>query len=410
MKMTLTNMLILFTSCAGVYAQVAPAATGPGAPSISGNLHYTLRYSQTAEFGSSVGDWQTTSASASADYANGKERLPFAMNYSGGYTWTITGPSYATGLFQVLSLSQGFIWRKWSVTFSDDASYRPQAPTTGFSGIPGIGEPIGEPVPSPPSGQSILTLNTHVVNNLANGEFEHNLNYALILSAGGGGNLLRYPDGNGLDTNTLMANAGLVWRFNARNSVSGRYMFSQFSYPDHNFSFVSNSPMFGFTREWNRRITTDVSAGPQWTSSSDSATVPSSLGVAVNAAIDYQSRFTGASLTYNRETNGGGGYLFGSESDAAHVGCSRNFGKNLTIGLDGSYMRTSGLLNNGVTNAKYGGAQATRRLGRYLTVYANYTATAQSTSSLFPANTLSGLMQVVGFGIGYSSRETHLKQ
>ena len=74
-------------------------------------------------------------------------------------------------------------------------------------------------------------------------------------------------------------------------------------------------------------------------------------------------------------------------------------------------MRTSGLGNQGgVTNAKFGGAQATRRLGRYLTAFANYTATDQSTSSLLPANTLSGLQQVVGFGIGYSPRETRLKQ
>ncbi len=116
------------------------------------------------------------------------------------------------------------------------------------------------------------------------------------------------------------------------------------------------------------------------------------------------------SLSYFRGTNGGGGYLFGSESDAVRANFSRDFGRTLTIGFDGSYMRTSGLLNNGVTIAKFGGAQATRRLGRYLTVFANYTATAQSSSSVLPANTLSGLMQVVAFGIGYSSRETHLRQ
>jgi hypothetical protein len=80
----------------------------------------------------------------------------------------------------------------------------------------------------------------------------------------------------------------------------------------------------------------------------------------------------------------------------------------MTFGLEGSYNRTSGLMNNGVTNAKYGGAEATRRLGRYFTVFANYTAIDQSSSSPLPTNVLTHLWQVIGFGVGYSPRKTRL--
>ena len=73
-------------------------------------------------------------------------------------------------------------------------------------------------------------------------------------------------------------------------------------------------------------------------------------------------------------------------------------------------MRTSGLINNGVNKLRVGGAQATRRLGRHFRAFANYTAIDQSSSSALPANTLSELVQVIGFGIGYSPRETHLRQ
>jgi hypothetical protein len=64
----------------------------------------------------------------------------------------------------------------------------------------------------------------------------------------------------------------------------------------------------------------------------------------------------------------------------------------------------------GVTNGVYGGAAATRRLGRYITIFANYTATEQSSSSALPTNAISGLSQVIGFGIGYSPREMHLRK
>lgn len=409
MRMARKLLAILFTCCAAADSQVVPSATGPGGPLINGNLHYTFRYSQLAEFGSGIGDWQTANASADVDYANDKERHPFSLNYTGGYTWTIAGPSYTTGMFQRLLLSQGLAWRKWSATMSDDVSYSPQAPTTGFSGIPGIGEPIGGSNPLPPSSQSILTVNTHVVDNIANIKFEERLNYATTLSAGGSSELRRYPDINGLDVDTLQANGTIARRLNARNSLTGNYEFSHFAYPDYRFTFTSNSALFGFTREWNRKITTDISAGPQWINSSNSGTMPPSTNVTVNANASYQFRMNSAGLTYLRTSNDGAGYLFGARFDTVSANFSRDIGRKLTVGLEASYRRTAGLQNNGVTNSKYGGGQVTRRLGRYFTAFANYTAMDQSSSSTLSTNSLNGLMQVVSFGVGYSPREMHLR-
>lgn len=404
MKTTLTLLAFLFTVCAAANAQVVPAGTAGAA-----TLNYSLRYSQTADFyGNGLGNQQRAVASGDLNYMNGSERLPFAVDYGGGYIWTIAGPSYDTGLFQRLLLSQGIVWRKWKATVSDDVNYTPQAPTTCFSGIPGIGEPIGGCGTTPPSDQSILTLNTHTVNNIASGNVGHPLNYATTLSAGVSSELRRYPDGNGLDINQLMANAELTRRLNARNALTGTYMFSQYSYPDSGFSFQVNSGLFGFKRLWNAKINSEIAAGPEWKSSSNSAVVPSSTTVAANASVMYQYRFVTASLTYIRAANNGGGYLFGAESDSVSAKYTREFGRKLTIGLTGDYRRTSGLIHNGVTNAKFGSAQATRLFGRHFTAFANYTATDQSSSSALPTNTLSTLQQVIGFGVTYSPRETHL--
>jgi hypothetical protein len=403
MKETLTLLALLFTVGAAAHAQVAPAATMGAA-----GLTYTFRYSELAAFGGSYGDRQTITPSASVAYANGEERHPFDLRYSGGYTWSIAGESYGTGFFQRLLLSQGFIWHRSNLMVSDGVRYTPQAPITGFSGIPGIGEPIGEPNPSPPSSQSILTVNTHVVNNNANGEFDRVLSASTSLSAGVGSDILRYPDGNGLETDALMANAALTWRQNARNSLSGTYSFSRYSYPGYSVTFMSNTALFGYARVWNRRITTSAGGGPEWISSTDTSVVPNSTRLSANAAIDYTFRFGTAGLRYTRGSIGGAGYLLGAESDSVTADFSRELGRTVTLGVTGAYRRTSGLNNNGVTNSKDAGAQATWRLGRCLTAFAGYTAVQQSSSSALRSTALSGLENMINFGIGYSPRGTRL--
>src|SRR6476620_7174320 len=53
-------VVILFIPLAMVPAQVAPAATAPGGLLAAGNFHYAFRYSQGAQFGSDMGEWQTS--------------------------------------------------------------------------------------------------------------------------------------------------------------------------------------------------------------------------------------------------------------------------------------------------------------------------------------------------------------
>jgi hypothetical protein len=113
---------------------------------------------------------------------------------------------------------------------------------------------------------------------------------------------------------------------------------------------------------------------------------------------------------YSHGTTGGSGYMLGAESDIAMAGFTRSFGKNLNVGVTGSYMRTAGLENSGATSGEYGGAQVTRMLGRYFNVFASYTAADQSSSLLNAPNVLNGLWQTIGFGIGYSPREIRLKK
>jgi len=121
-----------------------------------------------------------------------------------------------------------------------------------------------------------------------------------------------------------------------------------------------------------------------------------------------------ASLGYSQAASGGAGVTteVGAHNQDAYAGLTRQQGKNLSISVTGAYMRTQGLqqTQTGVTNGMYGGVSAIQRWGRYIVVFANYTATQQSSNSTLPSNAISGLSQVIGFGLGYSPREKRFKK
>ena len=118
MKNTLKLVATLFTACAAAHAQVVPQAlAGPA------NMQWAFRYSQSGVFVSgNQTSWQAN-ASAEVDYANGVKRFPFNLNYGGGYAGTLAGPSYATGVFQHVLISQGYIGKRWNLLASDNVFY-----------------------------------------------------------------------------------------------------------------------------------------------------------------------------------------------------------------------------------------------------------------------------------------------
>lgn len=414
MKKLLKIAGILLVASASMRAQVVPTATGPGGLPLHGNLQLTFRYAQNAQIGGIYGNWQTSSPSAELSYSNANKRYPFSANYSGGYTFTLAGPSYSTGVFQRLQLVQSIQGKKWSAVLGDDVSYLPQAPTLGFSGVPGTGEPIGGSGTGTSPQQSVLTLNTHVVFNNASVEVEDKSSRALSVKFGGSDNLLRYQNNDGINTDGEGANAGVAWRLNARNSITADYTFAGFSYPDYNENFSTDTGMGGYRRNWTRNLTTQISAGPEWISaltvptetSSGPASVttssPAKLTVAANASLSYQLRDNNATVFFTRSTNGGGGYVFGGEIDSVTGSYTRSFHKDLTVGLNFGYMRTSELAASSTINSTYGGAQVTRQLGRYVSLFGSYSALNQSSDASLPSNTLNGLLHIISFGVGYN--------
>ena len=390
---TLISVLLL---CPVVYTQAAPSATAGKA-----KLSYSVRYSQTGESGESLGNWHTASPSASLDYSTGRGKFPFSTEYAGGYTWTLTGPSYTSGLFQRLLISQELALGKWNVALSDDVSYRPQAPTTGFSGIPGTGEPLGGVSDLPPS-QGILTVNTHALENRAQGELGYLLSHQAIVNIELGHDYLHYPESDGIDSRAVTTSAGIDFRLDARNLLNTRYAFSRFSYPGYIFHIETNAATLGLTRSWTRSLRTRAAAGPEWLKGS-SGVLDLTTGLTATGALDYQRRRSSIGVAFSRGFNAGSGYMIGSLSNDLSAGLSRQFSRGFVFEVNSGFRRTSELAT-GAWNVSgaYGGVQASWRLGRNLDAFANYTASSQNSSTKVSSNILNQTIQTFSFGIGFT--------
>jgi hypothetical protein len=325
-------------------------------------------------------------------------------------------------------------------------SYTFATPTTGFTGVPGTGEPIGGSGSASSTDQTILALNTRTLDNMAAIGFGYRLGTAWSLNVGGSSGQLRFIDNTGQDTDTLSADGGITRTLDAHNSVSGQYSYSRYTYPASGLTSETNTAQFGFTRQWNRRFTTRAAVGPLWFStsgiaSSGSTAMTNTTMLSMDASTSYMMRKGSVSVSYLHGSNAGAGYMLGAKSDSVNGSFTREFGRNLNVGVTGAYMRTSALIGatyeyacskdnviyiclvplalTPVTDAKYGGVQATRKLGRYVNVFANYTAmdqsstlrsTSQNSTSSYNTNILNGLNQSISFGIGYSPREVHLRK
>ena len=373
----LASFVIAFC-CLGssALAQVSASATAQGVAPAQRGFQYAFRYSEGVQTRTAIDTIQTSNVSGSVAYANADKKMPFTMEYAGGYTWNLSGPDYQSGQFHRMDLTQGFVYRRWKFNLADDVAYLPQSPTTGFSGIPGIGEIIGAPNPNPSTSQTILTVNTHVLDNNAQGSLEHTLNYSTSLRIGGVSDVLHYPDGNGIDTRNTTAGLMFLRRLTGRTSIDGGYKFVQYEYPGTNLTIRTQTGLAELHHLFTRNLSVNLQGGPQWINSTVSSAVPAKLTYAANASMTYVKKRTSLGGSYIHDSNGGSGYLLGGIVDDAEGNFQHHFGQFMTLGITGGYDRTVALGNYERITGGFGAVQGTWQLGR-LILFANYTVRAK---------------------------------
>ena len=436
---TLISVLLLSMGASIAQGQALPTAEsslaptlGPNLPNLDGVFHYALSASEVIQFGY-YGSGETTNAtdlSGNAAYTSPNTTRPFSVLFAGGVILADQSGGGTTSFWNI-SASQGYVTRHWIFNISDSFSFLPQSPTTGLSGIAGVGDLGSTPIQGPGAGPigGIITTSGDRIGNAVSGSVERTLTRNTSISGSGTWGVLHYLDSDaGLDSSQVSGSVSLNQRIDARSSIGVGAVYSTYSYSGSGSGL--NTPDFQtrginvfYQRVLSRTLSFSASVGPQFVSSSNSALIPDSTDIAVNAGISYGYQNVHAGINYSRGVNNGSGVLPGSLTDSVVASAGRNFGRDWVVGLTAAYTHNAGLTQflNGTslvtTNATYdtvyGGAQVTRRITPHFSAYASYTAASQSNNNLVEPvtqNILDSTFQTFGFGVTFTPRSTNLGQ
>ena len=445
-RIAITTLLLVLPSIAegqAVPTAVTPISTiggSPIIPDLDGVLHYALSGSEIVQFGYYGNGQVTASTALSGDvaYTAKSTTRPFSLLFAGGVILP-NQSGQGTSTFVNVAASQGFTTRHWIFNVSDSFSFLPESPTTGLSGIPGVGDlgsiPLQGPVDGPAGG--ILTISGNRFQNTLSGGVERQISHATSVSGSGSWSVLHFLDSNlsFQDSTQVSGTAAINQRFDARSSGSIDAVYSIFTYsgqviingfvqPDIETRALNAS----YQRTVSRSLSVSVSAGPLWINSSNDLVIPPTLSLGASASLGYSRGFTNASVSYTRGVNAGSGVVTGALSDSVYASVGRTYGRNYVASLAVGYSHSSGLAQLATGNhptpleqtydTVFGSAQLRRGFGPHLSGYLSYTVQNQSGNvpagvSNFPigaANALNGTSQTVGIGITFTPRSTRLGQ
>jgi hypothetical protein len=425
MKTYLVAPVMLLALGSLAQAQDVPAAVvstpsfGFSLPSVEGTMTYSLSAADSIDTGYASGGFDsTTSLSGSLGYLSSSPDKPFSLVYSGGYLYS-TIPGYpASSTFQNLAASQVVTTKNWNFVVDDAVSYLPESPTTGLSGIPGVGDIGVDPIQigDEPT-QSIFTNYATRVGNGLNGGATRKIDASWSVNGSASWQILHFFGDEGIDSSTETGSAGPTYRIDARSSASANvvYTYTNDTYLGNSYPFESEGITLQYQRQISRFLTVNVTAGPQRTfgSGSTASLIPSQITVVGSAGLTYNRRSTTATLSYARATNSGSGVVYGALTDTVAGTVRRQFSRNWQGALTASYSKSTALAQivgfDQNYQATYGGGQVSRRLGRSFSGYFSYTAVTQTESNAGASQAaFSGLSQVFAFGVTYSPGAQHL--
>ena len=363
----------------------------PGAREVRNFFTWSASLQQGAQSGTPGvpgADWtdQTTTGLQLAFNRSGHTQ-DFSASYQGGsqFNGELTGnlqpgQKHVT-YFHQLELSDTLRFGRLELNVANHTQYTPQS-GFGFTGngVPGdfasSGTGMGASNPAIDPGlvpnDSINNGYTSRVSNTTALSATYRLTGKNVISGLASFGLIDFVDGGGIDGQQMMVQASFQHWLSRRTwiSVSGDH--SRFWYPEFDGVDVnSESGMVGITRQFSKRLTASVSAGPQ-VSHSDFLNFDR-LGYTVAADVAYGWRRNALTAAYNHGVSGGSGVLLGSTADTVTGSFRRQLHRVWNVGLNGGYARQTPLLATTTTvSAQFGGASVSRELTREASLSLGY--------------------------------------
>lgn len=381
-------------------------------PSKLGTMTYSLSASQQVETGyNGGGTYATTTGGGNFAYLSKSENKPFSLIYSGGLFYSSQRGASNFSTYQNIAASQVYRTRAWTFVGTDSFSYLPDSPTTGLSGIPGVGD-IGVPPVQGGIGpaQGILTQNATRIANGVQASATWEATPSLALEGSGTWSILHFTGDNpAANTDEISATLGPNYRIDARNSIGATAFYDRLTYPSTGSYLIETEGVTGnYSRAWTRRFSTSVSLGPARTHGFTITTIPTQWNLTGSASASYATRTTGFFAGYARSVNGGSGVIYGALSDTVSAGMSRPLNRDWIMALDLGYSHSRGLapIAGGYPayDSVFGAAQVSRRLTESLSVFGSYTGLSQSQSSQTsgPGFVFNGLTHIFSIGITFA--------
>jgi hypothetical protein len=410
---------VVSSAAAQAIPPVVQNSTGFNLPRFGGQVTYAITASQLLQFGYNGGNQNvySTNIGGNVGYLSNSERHPFSLIYSGGFLGSESSNLQPNTTYQDLAISQVLRNRHNTFIAADTVSYLPQSPVSGLSGIPGVGDLGISPVQvGGIATPGILTNEATRVTNIVSVTDSQDITGRTSIQGTGAFALERFlgnitPAGNNFfDNNSETASVGLNHKFTKKDTLGVSYVWERFTYLGSTYTFNANGVNLEYIHNFSPRMVLDASVGPQWNGSPLFTTT--SLNLAVAANLTYTAERSSMSVGYSRGTNNGSGIVQGALVDSVSVVGRHNFTRDLTGAVSASYSHSRSLDNLIFTpfniNSLIVGAQASRGIGRSLSVYGSYTLERQ-TSANYLANTIAfnGLEHIVGFGITYSPKSRH---
>jgi len=381
-------------------------------PSKVGTLSYSLSGSEqvgTGYYGS--GAYAGTALNGNLAYISKSENNPFSLVYSGGVFLSNATNAPTAQTYQNIAASQVFRTRSWVFVASDSFSYLPSAPTTGLSGVAGVGDVGVFPVQTGIGpDQSILTNSSSRISNGLSGSATWQMTPSWDLQGSATWQVLSFTGDNpGYNSDSVGATFGPNYRIDARNSIGASAYYSRNTYPgNEGYLIETEGVQANYSRAWTRRISTTFSAGPARTHGTSVAPIPSQWNATGSASVNYATRTTGLYASYARAVNGGSGVIFGALTDTVSVGMNRPLSRDWILGADVGYAHNVSLaIVDGAFptyDSVFGAAQVSRRLTNTLSMYASYTGISQSVTNqpVNQTNAFNGFNSIFSIGITFA--------
>lgn len=380
-------------------------------PTHLGTMSYSLTGSEMVGTGYGDGSFaSSTILSGNLAYLSSSENAPLSLVYSGGYVYTSVPGTPSSSTFQNLAASQVYKTKSWVFVGSDSVSYLPESPTTGLSGIAGVGDIGVYPVQTGLGpAQDILTNYSRRLGNGVQGSATWQTSPSLDFQGSTSWNILRFLDtSDALDLNEFDASFGPSYRVDARNQIGVSAYYSHITYPNFaGYKIESDGLNLNYTRAWSRRLSTTISAGPEVTHGLTVEPVPSRINFAGTISASYATRTTGFTASYNRAINAGSGVVFGSLTDIVSIGATHPINRDWILSINGGYSHNTDLVTYAGETPTFadvfGAVQVSRKISESLSAYGSYTAIDQWIHNLpGTSNAFNGLNHTFAIGITFA--------